>query len=301
MAVLVTGGAGFIGSHVAEALVARGEDVVVLDDLSSGKRENLPDGRRLRRGRRPRAAGRALRGRQADGLLPPRGADRRAGLGRPARSRRAHQRPRDGQRPPGGARARDAGRLQLHGRRDLRRVRPARLGGRASAADRALRDGEARRRGVPGDVQPAARDAARLAALRERLRAAAGPARRGGRRRDLLQQAARGRAAEGLRRRLGRRGTTCTSETSRARRWRPAGTTAASSTSAPAARRRSSSCSSCASGSRARASSRSSSPPRPGELQRSVLDPSRAVDELGWRPERSLEDGLRETWEFFRG
>lgn len=42
-------------------------------------------------------------------------------------------------------------------------------------------------------------------------------------------------------------------------------------------------------------------PPRPGELQRSVLDPSRAVDELGWRPEHSLEDGLRETWEFFKG
>src|SRR5439155_21107861 len=44
MSVLVTGGAGFIGSHVAEGLVARGDDVVVLDDLSSGKRENLPDG-----------------------------------------------------------------------------------------------------------------------------------------------------------------------------------------------------------------------------------------------------------------
>jgi UDP-glucose 4-epimerase len=44
VAVLVTGGAGFIGSHVAEALLARGEEVVVLDDLSSGKRENLPDG-----------------------------------------------------------------------------------------------------------------------------------------------------------------------------------------------------------------------------------------------------------------
>jgi UDP-glucose 4-epimerase len=42
--VLVTGGAGFIGSHVAEALAARGEDVVVLDDLSSGRRENLPEG-----------------------------------------------------------------------------------------------------------------------------------------------------------------------------------------------------------------------------------------------------------------
>jgi UDP-glucose 4-epimerase len=38
---LVTGGAGFIGSHVTEALVARGEDVTVLDDLSSGSKTNL--------------------------------------------------------------------------------------------------------------------------------------------------------------------------------------------------------------------------------------------------------------------
>jgi UDP-glucose 4-epimerase len=38
---LVTGGAGFIGSNLVDALVARGDDVVVLDDLSSGKRENL--------------------------------------------------------------------------------------------------------------------------------------------------------------------------------------------------------------------------------------------------------------------
>jgi UDP-glucose 4-epimerase len=45
--VLVTGGAGFIGSHVAEALVAGGEEVVVLDDLSTGKRENVPDGAEL--------------------------------------------------------------------------------------------------------------------------------------------------------------------------------------------------------------------------------------------------------------
>ncbi|HEU5066205.1 MAG TPA: NAD-dependent epimerase/dehydratase family protein, partial [Gaiellaceae bacterium] len=43
MAVLVTGGAGFIGSHVVEALAARDEDVVVIDNLSSGKRGNLPD------------------------------------------------------------------------------------------------------------------------------------------------------------------------------------------------------------------------------------------------------------------
>lgn len=40
--VLVTGGAGFIGSHVAEAHLSRGDEVVVLDDLSSGRRENVP-------------------------------------------------------------------------------------------------------------------------------------------------------------------------------------------------------------------------------------------------------------------
>ena len=39
--VLVTGGAGFIGSNLVDALLARGDEVVVLDDLSSGKRENL--------------------------------------------------------------------------------------------------------------------------------------------------------------------------------------------------------------------------------------------------------------------
>lgn len=42
MKILVTGGAGFIGSHVADACVAAGHDVVIVDDLSSGKRENLP-------------------------------------------------------------------------------------------------------------------------------------------------------------------------------------------------------------------------------------------------------------------
>ena len=41
MRVLVTGGAGFIGSNLVDALVARGDEVVVLDDLSTGKRENL--------------------------------------------------------------------------------------------------------------------------------------------------------------------------------------------------------------------------------------------------------------------
>jgi len=41
---LVTGGAGFMGSHVAEHLLRAGHSVVVLDDLSGGFRENVPDG-----------------------------------------------------------------------------------------------------------------------------------------------------------------------------------------------------------------------------------------------------------------
>jgi nucleoside-diphosphate-sugar epimerase len=41
MKVLVTGGAGFIGSHLAQALCARGADVIVLDNLSTGRLSNL--------------------------------------------------------------------------------------------------------------------------------------------------------------------------------------------------------------------------------------------------------------------
>ena len=43
MEALVTGGAGFIGSHLVDALLDRGDHVVVVDDLSTGRRENLDD------------------------------------------------------------------------------------------------------------------------------------------------------------------------------------------------------------------------------------------------------------------
>jgi len=48
--VLVTGGAGFIGSHVADRFIAEGWQVTVLDDLSSGREENLAPGARFVRG-----------------------------------------------------------------------------------------------------------------------------------------------------------------------------------------------------------------------------------------------------------
>ncbi|TVQ61688.1 MAG: NAD-dependent epimerase/dehydratase family protein [Phycisphaerales bacterium] len=44
---LLTGGAGFIGSHLAERLLARGDRLTVVDDLSTGRRENLPEHPRL--------------------------------------------------------------------------------------------------------------------------------------------------------------------------------------------------------------------------------------------------------------
>jgi len=42
MRVLVTGGAGFIGSHLADALLARGDEVAIIDDMSTGRPGRVP-------------------------------------------------------------------------------------------------------------------------------------------------------------------------------------------------------------------------------------------------------------------
>src|SRR5215212_5747890 len=47
MRVLLSGGGGFIGSHVAKALLGCHHEVAIVDDLSSGKRENIPEGAHL--------------------------------------------------------------------------------------------------------------------------------------------------------------------------------------------------------------------------------------------------------------
>jgi UDP-glucose 4-epimerase len=40
--VLITGGAGFIGSHLADALISRGDEVAIIDDYTTGRRDNVP-------------------------------------------------------------------------------------------------------------------------------------------------------------------------------------------------------------------------------------------------------------------
>ena len=41
MRILITGGAGFIGSHLADRLLERGDEVVVIDNFATGRRDNL--------------------------------------------------------------------------------------------------------------------------------------------------------------------------------------------------------------------------------------------------------------------
>ena len=50
MRILVTGGAGFIGSHMVDRLVSDGHETIVLDNLATGMRENVPAAARFVKG-----------------------------------------------------------------------------------------------------------------------------------------------------------------------------------------------------------------------------------------------------------
>ena len=112
---VVTGGAGFIGSNLVDALIARGDRVTVIDDLSTGKRENLAAGDRSAARmlevvdvRERRRVGAVFDRRAPRGRLPPGGPDRRPRLGRGPGRRRHRQRAGDDRRAGGRARGRRA-------------------------------------------------------------------------------------------------------------------------------------------------------------------------------------------------
>ena len=288
MRAVVTGGAGFIGSHVVDALLARGDEVVVVDDLSSGRREWVPEAAELvvHDIRRPYA----VDGRRR---LPPGGPGGRRHLDGEAGLRRRGERRRHRQHARGGARLRRGGRLLVHRRRDLRRGRRAGDRGDAAAAGLRVRDRQALRRGVPRRLEPHPRLEPHRPALRERLRAAPVGRARGRRRLDLhgtARGAARRRSSSAT---ASRPATTSSSATSSGPRSRRPGA-AASTTSARRTETTVNELHGSARRSPASSASRATSrPARRATRAAASSTPSRAERELGWRPETSLADGLR--------
>ena len=300
MAVLVTGGAGFIGSHVAEALAARGEEVVVLDDLSSGKRENVPDGIEL--------VERDIRDgvNEAFARVQPTVCyhlaaqmDVRVSVERPDHDAAINvlgtvkvleaaleQQTKVVFSSTGGA---IYGECDVPAPESAPRLPIAPYGTSKLAAEEylatfnrlygtghvSLRYGN-----VYGPRQDPHGEAGVVAIFFNKLREAETPKvfGDGSQSRDYVYVGDVVRATlaaaeqDGGVYNIGTGRDTSVVELLELCQ-RVAGTSLEPEFA----------------------------PPRPGELQKSVLDASRAVDELAWRPERSLEDGLRETWEFFKG
>jgi len=295
--VLVTGGAGFIGSHVAEALVARGKDVVVLDDLSSGKRENLPEGAELVEGDIREPQDELFAGVKPDVCFHLAAqADVRVSVARPEHDARINvigtinlleaarehgtqlvfsstggaiygecdgPAPEDAPRQP----LAPYGTSKLAGEEYLATYN--RLHGTKHVA---LRYGN-----VYGPRQDPHGEAGVVAIFFKRFLSGEQPKifGDGKQTRDYVYVVDVVRATLAAAERDGGVYNVGTGrETSVVELFDLCRRVAGKESVEP-----------------------EFAPPRPGELQRSVLDFSRAVDELGWRPEHSLEEGLRETWE----
>ncbi len=297
MSVLVTGGAGFIGSHVAEGLVARGENVVVLDDLSTGKRENLPEGVELVEGdiREPQDELFA-------GLKPEicfhlaAQADVRVSVSRPDHDAQInvigtinllHAALETGTQlvfsSTGGAIYGECDRPAPEDspRRPLAPYGTSKLAGEEYLATynrlHGTRHVSLRYGNVYGPRQDPHGEAGVVAIFFNRLASGETPKIFG----DGKQTRDYVYAGDVVRATLAAAGheggvfnVGTGRETSVVELFDLCRRVAGKENVEP-----------------------EFAPPRPGELQRSVLDVSRAVDELSWRPERSLEDGLRETWE----
>jgi UDP-glucose 4-epimerase len=300
VAVLVTGGAGFIGSHVAEALVARGEDVVVLDDLSSGKRENLPDGVELVEGdvREPQdelfAGAKPTHCYHLAAQI-----DVRVSVARPDHDAQVNvlgtvsllqaaleHNTQIVFSSTGGA---IYGECDGPAGEDAPRLPISPYGTSKLAAEEYLatynrlygtRHVSLRYGNVYGPRQDPHGEAGVVSIFFSTLLAGDTPKvfGDGAQTRDYVYVGDVARATLAA---SGHDGSVYNVGTGRETSvvellnlcQRIAGTSLEATFM----------------------------PPRPGEIQRSVMDPSRAVDELGWRPEHSLEDGLRDTYEFFRG
>jgi UDP-glucose 4-epimerase len=300
VAVLVTGGAGFIGSHVAEALAARGDDVVVLDDLSSGKRENHPAGVELVEGDIRDGLG-DLFARVEPTICYHLAAqiDVRVSVARPDHDAAINVlgtvNVLEAARPHGtkvvfsstggaiygecdGPAPEDAPRLPIapYGTSKLAAEEYLATYNRLYGTEHvSLRYGN-----VYGPRQDPHGEAGVVAIFFNALRAGETPKVFGDGRqtRDYVFVGDVARATVAAAERDGGVYNVGTGrETSVVELLELCQRIAGTSMETEFA------------------------PARPGELQRAVVDPSRAVDELGWRPEHSLEDGLGETWEFFRG
>ena len=201
MKVLVTGGAGFIGSHVVDAYVAAGHEVLVVDNLCTGKRENLnPKARFHELDILDPKTAELIRAERPDVSTTTR---RRWTCGARSPIRCSTPAPTSSARSPCSRPSRHAGvqqgALRVVGRCGLRRAGDVPRAGDASDVARLpLRREQALGRALLPLLPGRVRHAVRRLPLRQRLRSAAGSARRGRRGGDLQRQdaARRGRHRE---------------------------------------------------------------------------------------------------------